>query len=268
MTMQKTILITGSTDGIGLETARRLVAEGHHVLVHGRSAAKVDRVVRELSEANGDAKVEGFVADLSRPDQREELATAVSDAHASLDALINNAGVFSTPGEDRGAFDLRFNVNTLAPYVLTKQLLPLLGTTGRVVNVSSAAQAPFELTTLRGEAESHNAAYAQSKLALTTWSHELAQRLGADGPIIVAVNPGSLLGTNMVKTAYGIAGGDVGKGADILCRAALSDEFAEASGKYFDNDTGRFGDPHPDAVDPSKGAEMIDILERLLAYGA
>jgi NAD(P)-dependent dehydrogenase (short-subunit alcohol dehydrogenase family) len=81
-------------------------------------------------------------------------------------------------------------------------------------------------------------AYAQSKLAITMWSRSMALSLKDDGPAIIAVNPRSMLGSKMVKQAYGLAD-DLRIGAEILCRAALSDEFAAASGQYFDNDIGK-----------------------------
>jgi NAD(P)-dependent dehydrogenase (short-subunit alcohol dehydrogenase family) len=107
-------------------------------------------------------------------------------------------------------------------------------------------------------------AYAQSKLALTIWSRELAKQL-PDGLVVVAVNPGSLLASKMVKEGFGVAGNDLSIGADILDRAALSDEFASASGKYFDNDAGRFAEPHADALDPQKSEKLMDVIEDVLA---
>jgi len=111
---------------------------------------------------------------------------------------------------------------------------------------------------------SADAAYAQSKLALTMWSRSLAQELGDSGPVIVAVNPGSMLGTKMVQQAFGVAGGDVGLGAEILRRAALDEDFAAASGQYFDNDSGRFAPPHPDALDAGKPLEILRSIETVL----
>ena len=108
-------------------------------------------------------------------------------------------------------------------------------------------------------------AYAQSKLALTMWSPSMALSLGDDGPAIIAVNPGSMLGSKMVKEAYGVAGGDLRIGADILCRAALSDEFADPSGRYFDNDTGEFASPHPDALNTQKCESIVRVIEAVLA---
>jgi len=263
--MQKTILITGATDGIGLEAAKLLAASGHHVLLHGRNPVKLQKAVEAVR--GGDGRVEQYVADLSRMAEVESLANAVLDKHDSLDVLINNAGVFrATNPVTEDGLDVRFAVNTIAPFLLTRRLLPLLGASGRVINLSSAAQAPVNLRALAGEVPlSDNAAYAQSKLALTMWSRALALSRGKDGPSVVAVNPGSMLGTKMVKEAYGVAGGDVGIGADILYRAALSDEFATASGKYFDNDAGRFARPHPDALDASKSADVVHAIEAILA---
>jgi NAD(P)-dependent dehydrogenase (short-subunit alcohol dehydrogenase family) len=265
--MQKTILITGSTDGIGLATAKMLVSLGHHVLLHGRNPAKLEDVERKLSGLSGERSVESYVADLSRMADVEALAKAVTEKHAKLDVLINNAGVYSTPNPvTQDGLDTRFVVNTIAPYLLTQRLLPLLGASGRVINLSSAAQAPVDPEALTGRVRlSDGVAYAQSKLALTMWSRSMALSLKDDGPAIIAVNPRSMLGSKMVKEAYGVSGGDLRIGAEILSRAALSDEFATASGKYFDNDVGQFASPHPDALDPQKTGEIVRVIEAVLA---
>jgi len=95
--MPKTILITGATDWIGLETARMLVSLGHNVLLNGRSPAKLESVDRALSAISDAGQVESYVADLSRLADVEALAMAVAEKHSKLDVLINNAGVYSTP---------------------------------------------------------------------------------------------------------------------------------------------------------------------------
>lgn len=264
--MQKKILITGSADGIGLATAKMLVTQGHHVLLHGRNSSKLEKVVKTLSVLSGGGSVESYVADLSLMANVETLAEAVAKKHATLDVLINNAGVYnaSEPVTQDG-LDVRFAVNAIAPYLLTQRLLPLLGTSGRVVNLSSAAQSPVNLRALTGQVSlSDSAAYAQSKLALTMWSRSLALSLKDAGPVIIAVNPGSLLGSKMVKQAFGTDGSDIRIGAEILCRASLTDEFSVASGQYFDNDQGQFASPHPDALDPQKSQEIVDAIETIL----
>jgi NAD(P)-dependent dehydrogenase (short-subunit alcohol dehydrogenase family) len=266
--MPKTILITGSTDGIGLESAKALYLQGHHVLLHGRNPAKLGAAERALSELSGDGRAESYLADLSRMADVEALARAIAETHERLDVVINNAGVLRTADTltDDG-LDIRFAVNTFAPYLLTERLLPLLQPGARVVNLSSAAQSPVNLEALAGQKKIPDQlnAYAQSKLALTMWSRTMADSQKKNGVVFVAVNPGSLLATKMVKEVFGMAGNDIRIGSEILVRAALSDEFAEASGLYFDNDKGRFASPHPDALDPQKCQDVVRVIETVPA---
>ncbi|MEL6493880.1 MAG: SDR family NAD(P)-dependent oxidoreductase [Cyanobacteria bacterium J06623_7] len=263
--MEKTILITGSTDGIGLETAKMLVERGHNVLLHGRNPEKLKTVQAQLTTLGKDQEHEIYVADLSVMSDVEAFAKAIAAKHNKLDVLINNAGVYSTSKPiTQDGLDVRFVVNAIAPYFLTQRLLPLLGTSGRVINLSSAAQSTVNLEALQGKVRlTDSVAYAQSKLALTMWSRSLGLALKDRGVIVVAVNPASMLGSKMVKQAYGVDGGDLSIGAEILVRAALTDEFAAASGQYFDNDTGRFASPHPDALEPQKCEQLMSIIDRI-----
>lgn len=259
--MKKTILITGSTDGIGLLTARMLSDAGHRVILHGRSREKLDAAV---TLTGGPAT--GYVADLSGLAAVEQLADVVRKDHDTVDVLINNAGVYRVPETtSTDGIDMRFMVNTLAPYALTRALLPSIPKTGRIINLSSAAQAPVDVEALSGRRRLGDMdAYAQSKLALTIWSRELASEL-PDGPVVVAVNPGSLLASKMVKEGFGVVGNDLRIGAEILCRAALSDEFAGANGKYFDNDIGRFAEPNSAAGDAARNGLVMAALKQTLA---
>lgn len=257
---KKTILITGSTDGIGLETAQKLVNQGHLVLLHGRNPEKLQKVESELSAIG---QVESYIADLSDLAAVKSLAQNIKEKHQSLDVLLNNAGVLKSANTitDDG-LDIRFVVNAIAPYLLTKELLPILGDSGRVINLSSAAQATVDLDTLSGKRKGLDAidAYSQSKLAITMWSSAMAN----SGPVIIAVNPGSLLGSKMVKEGFGMDGKDIGIGADILVHLSLDDKFSDASGKYFDNDMGQFGNPHQDALDIDKCHQVVDTIEAIL----
>ncbi|THH38656.1 SDR family NAD(P)-dependent oxidoreductase [Aliishimia ponticola] len=257
--MTKTILITGATDGIGLLTAKTLAAEGHTVLLHGRSEDKLKAAAQEVGGAP-----KTYRADLSRLADVNALADAVLADHERLDVLINNAGVYKTQHtQAENGLDVRFVVNTIAPWILTQRLLPILPKDGRVVNLSSAAQAPVDPQAMRGKTPlDHSGAYAQSKLAITIWTQELS-KTHPEGPVFVAVNPGSLLASKMVKESFGIAGNDLRIGADILRRAALSDSFADASGAYFDNDSGRFAHPHPAAKDGGQVSGVMAALSEL-----
>ncbi|MGC6473442.1 MAG: SDR family NAD(P)-dependent oxidoreductase [Candidatus Puniceispirillaceae bacterium] len=256
--MPKTILITGATDGIGQLAARKLAEAGHQLLLHGRNPAKL----AEIAEQIGGAQT--VLADFSRMEEVAEMADAVHATHQKIDVLINNAGILKTADvETEAGRDIRFDVNMLAPYILTRRLLPLLGNNGRVVNLSSAAQAPVDISAMtRFQPMSDMAAYSQSKLAITIWSAELAREM-PDGPMFVAVNPGSLLATKMVKEGFGIDGKDLNIGADILIQAALSSEFENATGKYFDNDSAVFSAPHQAAGNPEHASAVMAALNSL-----
>jgi NAD(P)-dependent dehydrogenase (short-subunit alcohol dehydrogenase family) len=259
--MTKTILITGSTDGIGLLTAQTLAAEGHTILLHGRNPAKLEAAAKTVG-----GTTEQYIADLSKMAEVYALATAIREKHSQIDVVINNAGILKAPSTvTEDGYDIRFMVNTFAPYALTVALLPIIAKDGRVVNLSSAAQAPVNLDALRGRKKLDDmGAYAQSKLAITIWSREMAKEL-PDGPVIVAVNPASLLASKMVKEGFGIAGNDLSIGANILREAALGASFADASGKYFDNDSGQFAQPHAAALDAAHSAEVMQGIKDVLA---
>lgn len=133
------------------------------------------------------------------------------------------------------------------------------------MNLSSAAQAAVDVSAMAGQGALDDfAAYAQSKLAITIWTQELAKSL-PDGPVVVAVNPGSLLASKMVKEGFGVAGNDLSIGADILIRASLRDEFANASGKYFDNDAGTFAPPHAAALDADHASAVMQGIKQVVA---
>jgi len=257
--MQKTILITGSTDGIGFLTAKRLHEEGHKVIVHGRNPKKVEEVVNTLGD------VDSYVADLSNVDEVKSFIQELKQNYTKIDVLINNAGIYKTLEPiTKDGFDVRFVVNTIAPYLLTKELIDLFDKNSRVVSLSSAAQASVDLEAVKGNIRLNDSeAYAQSKLALTMWSNYLAKKYEDKIQTIVAVNPASFLASKMVKEAYGVSGNDINIGVDILCRASLSDEFANANGKYFDNDRGIFTNPHFDALNSQKCEDLVKTIENI-----
>lgn len=257
--MTKTILITGATDGLGRATAQALAEKGHRLIIHGRNAKKLAATAGDL-RATG-AEIVTVEADLSDLAQVADMARQVIASETQLDVLINNAGVLKVaePLTADGQ-DVRFVVNTFAPALLSRMLQKIMPMDGRLVHLSSAAQAPVDLDALSGNRRLEEMeAYAQSKLALTIWSQAFAAE-HPDGPVSVAVNPGSLLSTNMVREGFGIAGNDINIGVDILTRAALSDEFATASGRYYDNDAHQFAKPHSQAAVVEKVREIWEAI--------
>ncbi|MGE6474076.1 SDR family NAD(P)-dependent oxidoreductase [Psychrobacter sp. NPDC078631] len=276
----KTILITGSTDGIGKLAALKLAEAGHQVYLHGRDADKLSSVIAEVQAvATGAAvdNIDGFVADFSDLTDVLKMAADVNEKLPKLDVLINNAGIYTTASAmTKDGLDVRFVVNYLAPYELTNALLPLLKQSdkARIVNLSSAAQASISYQAFAGQARLDDKdAYAQSKLALTMWSMALADTVTSNDINVIAVNPGSLLNTKMVDEAYGQYWSSADKGANILAALAISDEFADDTGKYFDNDIkdgahgdarGKFGRPHADALNQAAIAELEQQTQTVL----
>lgn len=264
--MNKTILITGSTDGIGKLAAIKLAKDGHTILLHGRNSEKLTSVISEIKNISKNENIKGFVADFSDLDAVKKMAQEVIQEYSEIDVLINNAGVLkSSQSQNSKGMDMRYAVNYLAPFVLTHGLLPLLskGTERRIINLSSAAQAPISYDVLTGNSISNTSStYAQSKLALTMWSFWLAKE--QKDISIIAVNPGSLLNTKMVKEGYGYHWSPADKGADILYNLAISEEYKGITGKYFDNDNEEFAPAHQDAYQTDKIEMLIKTTQNII----
>lgn len=262
----KTILITGSTDGIGKLAAIQLATEGHQIVLHGRNNEKLQHTISEVKELSNNENISGFIADLSDFSSIQKMIDGVKGQLSKIDVLINNAGVFKSPVQrTQENIDLRFAVNYLAPYVLTRGLIPILENSDapRVINLSSAAQSTVSLDALAGNSSlSEQEAYAQSKLALTMWSFYLAKMNQSLN--VIALNPGSLLNTKMVQEAYGRYWSSADKGAAIIYDLAVSEKHNVNSGKYFDNDKGAFSNAHSDAYDQDKINLLIAETNKIL----
>lgn len=264
--MHKTILITGSTDGIGKLAAIKLAEDGHEIYLHGRNSTKLDTVISEIKEQTNNQKIKGFVADFSDLEAVQQMAQQIKEELPKMEVLINNAGVFkSSVAKNKDGLDIRFVVNYFAPYLLTQELIPLLqkATAPRLINLSSAAQDPIDYEALAGKvALPERAAYGQSKLALTMWSFRLAQQFPDINTI--AVNPGSLLNTNMVKEAFGRFWSSADKGATILHALAVSETYKNDSGKYYDNDLGTFGKAQEDAYNKTAIDQLMEVTQKII----
>ncbi|CAM1340726.1 SDR family NAD(P)-dependent oxidoreductase [Tenacibaculum amylolyticum] len=266
----KTILITGSTDGIGKLTAIQLAKEGHKVYIHGRNKQKLENTVTEIKQISNNNYIESFLADFSDLKSVQQMASEVNAKLPQLDVLINNAGIFkNSVTKNNNDIDIRLVVNYLAPFVLTKNLIQLLRKSehSRIINLSSAAQATVSINALQGNSLlSVQDAYSQSKLALTMWSFYLA--LQYPKIVIIAVNPGSLLNTKMANEAYGTHWASADKGVTILHDLAVAEKYKGITGKYFDNDKGdpigSFANAHSDAYNHEKIDALIATTEKLI----
>jgi NAD(P)-dependent dehydrogenase (short-subunit alcohol dehydrogenase family) len=190
-----TVLVTGATDGIGYETARRFVDEGATVYLHAPDRDSGEKAMTRMVEDGAEPlRLHLVVADFTRLEEVAGLADRLAATLPALDVLVNNAAVAAPEGRTytQDGLEVTFQVNYLAPYLLTKRLVPLLARVGgRVVNVSSATHAggSIKWKNLAGEQYWPLAAYAQSKLALTMCSKSLAEAGGASF-IALSVHPG------------------------------------------------------------------------------
>ncbi|WP_019927993.1 SDR family NAD(P)-dependent oxidoreductase [Nocardia sp. BMG111209] len=233
----KTILITGSTDGLGQHLAVRLGRAGERVFVHGRDRERGERVRAEIVAAGG-PEPEVFIADLGSLQEVDRLAAEVGACTDRLDVLVNNAGVgFGAPDSARefGAdgYELRLAVNYLAGARLTRQLVPLLtaAAPARVVNVASIGQQALDFDDLNFEhGYSGGAAYMRSKLALIMLTFDLAEELGPSGVTVTALHPATYMDTTMVREFGGSPLSTVDEGGDAVLRLISEDV---PNGAYF-----------------------------------
>lgn len=268
--MSTTVLITGATDGLGRAAARALAERGVELLVHGRNREKGEATVRELRDLMGGAEPRLYLADLASLEQVRQLATEVERDCDRLDVLVNNAGVGGVRERQTSAdgYELGFAVNYLAPFLLTELLLPLLrrSAPARIVNVSSAGQAPLDLDDLQLE-RGYDAldAYRRSKLAQILFTLELDGRLrraGAEGLTVNALHPAALMDTRMVRDWFGRPQTSVEEGVEGLVRLVLAPELDGVSGRYFDGL--REGRPNAQAYDESARRRLWEQSERLV----
>jgi len=234
-----TALITGATDGVGRLVARQLAAKGFRLLVHGRSRERGESLVREIQAANGTATF--LHADLASLAEVRKLADAVRAETDRLELLINNAGIGSTgdrPGRQVSAdgHELRFAVNYLAGFLLTRLLLPLVKASApaRIVNVASAGQQAIDFDDVMLEKEySGTRAYRQSKLAQILFTVDLAEELKGSGVIANTLHPSTYMNTTMVRQSGTTPISTVEQGAEAILQLAVSPALDGRSGLYF-----------------------------------
>ncbi|MER6130051.1 SDR family NAD(P)-dependent oxidoreductase [Streptomyces sp. NPDC001795] len=260
-----TVLITGTTSGLGRYIAFELVRSGHVVLAHGRDRGRTERLVAEL-RTEGEAH--GFVADLASLAQVRRLGEEVAAAHPRLDVLINNAGVGGGPrgsGREVSAdeHELRLAVNYLAPVALTRALLPVLQANppARIVNVGSVGQEPLdfadpELT--RGY--SGVSAYCRSKFALAAYTFALAEELQGSGVSVNVLHPATYMDTAMVREGGITPWNTVADGAPGVLALATQDV---GTGGYFDGI--RPSRAHEQTYDREVQKRLAAVTDQLLA---
>src|SRR6476469_5636681 len=236
----KTVLVTGSTDGVGRYVAARLAAAGATVLIHGRDQARAQALAEEIRRGGrGEAVV--YLADLSSLAGSRQLAEAVLDGHRRLDVFISNAGIGSrTLGPERrisaDGYELRFAVNYLSGFLLAHLLLPPLKASApsRIVNVASLGQHPLDFDDVMiARSYSGGRAYAQSKLAQIMCTIDLARELDGSGVTVNALHPATYMNTTMVREGGITPISTVEQGGEAILHLAAGDDVAGKSGLFF-----------------------------------
>lgn len=267
---QQTILITGSTDGVGKQAALALAKQGAKVLIHGRDTQKLEGTLQEIRRAAGATRLETNLADFASLDEVRRMAEDLNAHHAHLDMLINNAGI--GPGRLTGTnreisldgYELRFAVNYLAPFLLTRLLLPLLRRSppSRIINVASIGQSRLDFDDPMFERNYDPLeAYRRSKLALIMFTFDLAEELKGEGITVNCLHPASLMNTRMVYESFGYSLSTIQHGLEAVMNLAISPKFDTVSGRFFDQL--REARAHNQAYDPLVRSRLKEISERL-----
>ena len=296
--------MTGANSGIGLITAGQLAKQGADVVLAGRSQAKLDEACASIREESPEARLEARVLDLADLDSVRAFAKGFLADHASLNGLINNAGVMNTPkGKTKDGFETQFGTNHLGHFLLTELLKPALAATegARVVCLSSCyhdkamgREGDIHFDDLHFDNEKYDGwkAYAQSKLANLLHAKELARRWEGTGVTAVSVHPGWVrtnlarhsmpvwLQNTVIRPLLKMAGMiEPWEGAQTSLHAVLADDVSAHQGEFY-SQLGLYRDkahngggwpmvsPNPAAHDDAKAARLWDVSEELVGLNA
>ncbi len=268
----RTALVTGATDGVGRPLALALARAGADVLVHGRDRARAEALLQEIAAAGGRAAF--YPADLGELAQVRRLADLVARDHDRLDILVSNAGIGrGAPGTGRevsaDGHELRFAVNYLAGFLLTRLLLPLLRAgaasgpgTSRIVNTASLAQERLDFDDVMLTRDySGGRAYSQSKLAQIVSTMDMAPELAPDGITVTCLHPATLMDTTMVRLAGRPVQSSVTEGMAALLHLAAGEDVEGCTGLYFNGLEEAKADAQ--AYDPAAQAKLRALSFRL-----
>jgi NAD(P)-dependent dehydrogenase (short-subunit alcohol dehydrogenase family) len=267
---EQVILVTGATDGLGRGVAERLAGAGATVLVHGRDDGRGAATIRDIRDATGSERLRWYRADLASLADVRALADRVTAGEPRLDALVNNAGIGTTlPGDgarqvSADGYELRFQVNYLAHYLLTRLLLPLLerSAPARVINVSSAGQAPIDFDDVMLERRYEGyLAYCRSKLAQIMFTIDLADELVGRGVTVNALHPGTFMPTKIVTHAGVDPLTPLAQGIDATVGLVTDPALDGTTGRYFDGR--RESQPNAQAGDAAARRRLRELSDRL-----
>ena len=245
---KRSIVLTGASDGIGLEAAKMFAEQSHRLFMLCRPGEKAQRALAAVEAVAVNTRVTLIGVDLAEPDQVRAAAQKVQAEVDTLDVLINNAGLQSKHYRTNSAgLEITIAVNFLAPFLLSEALHPQLKRAGgsRIVNVISQLYTRGRFDSgFRMDAESYNGgkAYGNTKLATALMGQKMARRFADDKIDVISLHPG-VLATGFLREypPWAVKLGellleDAAKGGQRIFDLALASRFAESSGKYVSKD--------------------------------
>jgi NAD(P)-dependent dehydrogenase (short-subunit alcohol dehydrogenase family) len=227
--------------------------------------------MQEIREATGNEALSYYNADFASLAAVRAMADRILDEHEELHTLVNNAGIGSTlPGggermQSDDGYELRFQVNYLAAYLLTQRLVPLLfkSAPARIVNVSSLGQMPIDFDDVMLEQRySGVRAYCQSKLADVMLTFDLADEMPRRAVTVNCLHPASFMPTKIVLAARGSASSTLEEGVDATMRLIADPELDGVTGRYFT--AGHGSRANPQAYDEDARRRLRELSERLV----
>lgn len=246
----RTAVITGGASGLGAELARQLATRDWDVVIACRDHSRGDQLADEINAACGTERATVAALDVSQPDSIRAFAAESARTLQSLDLLINNAGaIYQDRQTDTRGIELTFATNVLGYFLVTKEMLPLIGRSesARVVNVVSTYAFALDLDDLQFTERPYDAlaAYAQSKACDRLLTYAAARRLASDGITCNAVAPGLMLDTELYRrlperVIAGLAqhpNRTTPEGADTPLWVATSPDVAGVTGRFFESRT-------------------------------
>ena len=267
----KVFMVTGATSGIGKALATQLAQTGEVVILVARDADRGNAVQQEISRKTQNWNLDLQLCDLSNMSSVNNLASVVKLKYNTINALINNAGVYNRHRETTvDGYEMMFAANHLGPFLLTNLLLDALTASGlgRILNITAPSTTSLDFDDLQGEKKFTSLnAFGATKMANLLFTFELARRLKGSNVTANAIHPG-LVRSQLMKQAFvplrlitWLLSSSPHKAVENIVPLATAPEFANVTGKFFHH--GKEIEAAAYARDRENQERLWEISERL-----